>query len=236
MPHHQAAPMPYHHGAQKSYHHGAQKSYHHGAAQKSFHHAAKAPVMHGGGHQRSGFTHKSRSPLILDINHNGKVEAQGGIGVDLNNDGKPDGAAVGGDKMLAMSDLNNNGRIDGAEVFGDLTWCPFNKTPLKAPNGFEALRMIAEMAGKRSGQSLIESDQVNIHNLRQVLEKENVQLGFISDSNDKTLEPIKEPLFISIKYQATQESGVGAHKQKGKFRDNSGTYPVDDVWFLTNSQ
>jgi hypothetical protein len=201
---------------------------------------APAPIpipisSYGGGFRKGGYLRKSRSPLILDINHNGKVEAQSGIGVDLNNDGKPDGAAVGGDKMLAMSDLNNNGRIDGAEVFGDLTWSPFTKTHLKAPNGFEALRLIAEEAAKQANEQITSNDEVDIQKLTKVLERQKIQLGFISDGNDKTLEPIKDPLFISVKYEATQESGVGAHKQKGKFRDNSGTFNVDDVWFLTNA-
>ena len=51
--------------------------------------------------------------------------AEHGKGVDIDGNGKADGAAVNGDKMLAMNvDLNKDGKSDevtGKQVFGDKT-------------------------------------------------------------------------------------------------------------------
>jgi hypothetical protein len=171
------------------------------------------------------------SPLILDTKHNHKVEAQAGIGVDLNNDGKPDGAAVNGDKMLAMSDLNGNNRIDGAEVFGDLTYDPFTKQPLKASNGFESLRIIAQEAAKRTKTSVITDDNVDIVKLQKALLQHGVQLGYVSDANDRQLEPLNDLISISLNYRLTHQTGIASHQQISTFRDSKGEFPVDDVWF-----
>jgi hypothetical protein len=171
------------------------------------------------------------SPLILDTNHNNKVEAKGDIGLDLNNDGKLDGAAVNGDKMLAMSDLNGNNRIDGAEVFGDQTFNPFTKKFLYSSNGFEALKLIAQEAGKRSNLTVINDNNVDVTILQKVLKDHGVQLGYVSDNNDKTLESLNDLISISLNYKFTNQTGKVSHQETGRFKDSKGEFPIDDVWF-----
>jgi hypothetical protein len=73
-----------------------------------------------------------------------------GINLDPKDSTNADGAATNGDKMLAMCDFNKNGQIDGEEVFGEETVDPFGGGPIHAPNGFEALRVIAETAKRKA--------------------------------------------------------------------------------------
>lgn len=171
------------------------------------------------------------TPLIFDVNHDHRVSATAGIGVDLNGDGRPDGAATGGDKMLAMSDLNNNKKIDGAEVFGTGTISPFTKRPLNARNGFEALRMIATEASQASGSALTAGGKIDMQGLANALKKSGVTLGFISDSNVVTVEALRDVKYVSLRYTESNSSGTPAHRQLGQFESSSGSFPVDDVWF-----
>ncbi len=175
----------------------------------------------------------TNSPLILDADKDGKVEAAAGKGVDINNDGIADGAATGGDKMLAMSDLNGNGKIDGQEVFGNETVSPFTGKKLNAANGFEALKMIAQEAEEFTGIKCIKNNQVDLQKLQMALEDaKKVKLGLISDDNITNLEALGDAAKISLDYTENDDNSEVAHRQLGNFFDTQGnSFKIDDIWF-----
>ncbi|MEW5819718.1 MAG: hypothetical protein AB1782_05970 [Cyanobacteriota bacterium] len=181
----------------------------------------------GGGHPHS--------PLILDSNKDGKVSAEQGKGVDLDGDGKADGAATGGDKMLAMGDINGNGKIDGTEVFGDKTVDPFTGKELKANNGFEALKDVAKSAEKHTGIKCMDDEgNVDLKKLKMALEMSGKgSLGMISDNNVTKLEGLGDAAKINVnQYINQQQTGDVQHNQIGSYQTDTGqTHRVDDVWF-----
>ncbi|MEW5971927.1 MAG: hypothetical protein AB1706_18965 [Pseudomonadota bacterium] len=191
---------------------------------------------------------RTSSPLILDTNKNGLVEAKQGEGVDINNDGKADGAATGGDKMLAMTDANGNHKIDGSEVFGDKTVDPFTGKPVfnendTNKNGFEALKRVASSADKYAKENGLdisaldkETGEVNLEALNKIMQTAGLgSLGYISDNNDKTLEALNTQDVKSVNtvdYINKKEEGNIQHNQQGTYIDNEGIkQKVDDVWF-----
>ena len=173
------------------------------------------------------------SPLIVDFNKDGKVSAQDGKGVDIDNNGTADGAATNGDKMLAMSDMNNNGKIDGSEVFGDQTVDPFTKQKINAANGFEALKKVAESAYKTTGINCMNGGNVDLQALKMALELVGVKLGFISDNNVTNLEDLAHVKSINVEnYTQQNQTGNVQHNQLGSYTSADGkTYKTDDVWF-----
>ncbi|MBQ7450307.1 hypothetical protein IJS77_02725, partial [bacterium] len=139
----------------------------------------------------STYSYKYKDPLILDTNKDGMVstiKTNTNYGIDITGNGIADGAATGGDKMLAMSDLNKNGKIDGAEVFGNETVSPFTGKKLNAANGFEALKQIAQEAKEYTGIDCMNGSKVDVQKLQKALAKIGVNLGFVSDDNVKDLE------------------------------------------------
>lgn len=197
--------------------------------------AAALAASSGGGiieNKGGGNTH---SPLILDTNKDGKVSAQQGKGVDINGDGKADGAATGGDKMLAMSDLDGDGQITGKEVFGDKTVDPFTGKELNAKNGFEALQKVAQSAEKHTGiKCTDENGEVDLQKLKQAMEQSGKgSLGMISDNNNTKLEGLGDASKINTSnYINQKESGDVQHNQLGGYKTTSGEqHRVDDVWF-----
>lgn len=191
----------------------------------------KEKVKTGGFYLNRGA--KTMSPLIVDYNQDGKVSAEAGKGIDLNNDGKADGTATNGDKMIAMSDLNGNGKIDGAEVFGDRTINPFTGKKINAENGFEALKEVALSAQKQTGLKCFDGKNVNLNNLKAALSFIGVNLGFVSDNNNKQLEKLSKINKINVvDYKNTPEKGKVQHNQKGSGKTKDGEeIKVDDVWF-----
>jgi cation transport ATPase len=177
------------------------------------------------------------SPLILDTDQDGSVEATAGMGVDINGDGTADGAATGGDKMLAMSDITGDGEIGGAEVFGNMTVDPFSGEQLNAENGFEALQMVAVSAEEQTGVECIDDNGVvDLQALSQALESEGIGLGMISGDNNTSLESLGDVASIdTANYVTQQDTGDVQHNQLGSYEDTSGdTHKVDDVWFSGN--
>lgn len=175
------------------------------------------------------------SPLILDTNKDGKVSAQQGKGVDINGDGKADGAATNGDKMLAMGDIDGDGQITGKEVFGDKTVDPFTGKEVKANNGFEALKKVAQSAEKHTGiKCTDENGQVDLQKLKQAIEQTGKgSLGMISGNNNTKLEGLGDASKINTSnYINQKESGDVQHNQLGSYQTTSGQqHKVDDVWF-----
>ena len=180
-----------------------------------------------------GGKYKTGSPLIVDFNKDGQISAKSGMGVDVDNNGYADGAATGGDKMLAMSDKNGNGVIDGGEVFGDQTISPFTGEKLNAANGFEALRMVAEEATANTGIQCIKDGEVDLKQLQAALKTVGINLGFISDDNITELEDLEHVASINVtEYTEQDASGDVQHRQLGSYTDADGTkYKTDDVWF-----
>ncbi len=183
----------------------------------------------------NGTNYKTGSPLILDTDKDGKVEAQHGIGVDIDGDGKADGAATGGDKMLAMGDINGNGKIDGSEVFGNETIDPFTGKKLNAANGFEALKLVALSAETKTGIKIIENGQVNVQKLKEALTLNDISLGLISDNNVTQLEGLGDISKINLSYDETEIMNPDEkvhHLQFGSYTtaDNK-VHKVHDVWF-----
>lgn len=173
-------------------------------------------------------------PLIVDFNRDGKISAKAGIGVDIDGNGYSDGAAVDGDKMLAMSDINGNGVVDGTEVFGNKTINPFTGESLNAKNGFEALSLMAQEAEKHTGiKCMNENGDVDLQKLQEALKKVNVKLGFISDNNNTTIEDLAHVASINVNYaEQTDETGDVQRNQTGTYTDTDGqTHRADDVWF-----
>ncbi len=177
------------------------------------------------------------SPLIVDFNQDGKVSAEAGKGVDINNDGKADGAAVNGDKMLAMKDLNGNGVIDGAEVFGDKTVDPFTGKAIGAANGFDALKSVAESAEKATGIKCYTNGEVDLEALNKALGSVGQSLGFISDDNVTELEALSKVKSINVdSYKTQNDTGDVQHRQLGSATFKDGTSAsVHDVWFAYNN-
>ena len=173
------------------------------------------------------------SPLIVDFNQDGKVSAQAGKGVDIDNNGKADGAATAGDKMLAMSDSNKNGKVDGTEVFGDQTVNPFTKQKINAANGFEALKEVAKSAYEKTGINCMNNGNVDLKALETALALVGVKLGFISDNNVTNLEALAHVKSINVEnYTQQNQTGDVQHNQLGSYTSTDGkTYKTDDVWF-----
>jgi len=175
-------------------------------------------------------------PIILDIDKDGIVEATAGMGIDLDGDGIADGAATGGDKMLAMSDLNGNGIIDGAEVFGDQTINPFTGQKVSAKNGFEALKEIALSAEAATGLKIYKDGQVDVRLLKQALESKGLgTIGLIGDNNNTTLEDLGDVAAINVDDYINSENETGdvQHRQRGTYTDTSGNkWGAHDVWFV----
>ena len=175
----------------------------------------------------------TESPLIVDYNKDGQVSAKAGKGVDIDNNGKADGAAINGDKMLAMSDTNSNGKIDGTEVFGSQTVNPFTGEKINAANGFDALKEVAKSAYSKTGINCINNGNVDLQALKAALALIGVKLGFISDDNVTELEDLAHVKSINVEnYTQQKQTGDVQHNQLGSYTSTDGKlYKTDDVWF-----
>lgn len=178
---------------------------------------------------------KTGSPLILDTNKDGKVSAQQGMGVDVNGDGKADGAATGGDKMLAMGDIDGDGQITGKEVFGNETVDPFTGQKVNAANGFDALAKVAKSAEQHTGIKCVdENGEVDLQKLKQAMEQSGKgSLGMISGNNTTKLEGLGDASKINTNnYSNHNESGLVQHNQQGSYTDANGQkHSIHDIWF-----
>lgn len=178
------------------------------------------------------------SPIVIDFNKDGKVSAESGAGVDVDGNGVADGAATGGDKMLAMSDINGNGQIDGSEVFGDQTVSPFTGEKINAANGFEALKVIAQQAEEKTGIKCYSGGLVDLQALKTALATVGVNLGLISEDNVNELEDLAHVVALNVdNYNEVAEDGDVQHRQQGSYvADDGQTYGADDVWFKNRTQ
>ena len=173
------------------------------------------------------------SPLILDMDGDGKVSAAARFGVDVSGNKVEDGTATGGDKMLAFSDISGDGKVGGQEVFGDKTVSPFTKKAINAKNGFEALKIVAQQAKQYTGIDCMDGNDVDVLKLQQALNKVGVTLGFVAGANTTKLETLQGVAKINVgNYTESNETGNVQHRQQGTFTTTGGeTRKVDDVWF-----
>lgn len=200
--------------------------------------------VYGPGLLENKSDYKTGSPLILDLNGNGKVDAAhssqlGGKGINVDGKGGKDGAAVGGDGMLTLGDVNKDGKIDGGEVLGNNTVDPFTGQKIGAKNGFDALAKVAQSAEKHTGiKCMDENGNVDLQKLNQALEQSGKgKIGFISGATDNAND-VKGLNTTNVKsinvsdYVNRQESGAVQHNQIGSYQTADGqTKRVDDVWF-----
>jgi hypothetical protein len=151
------------------------------------------------------------------------------------------GAATDGDTMLAMCDLNGNGVIDIEEVFGDRTLDPMTKKPLRAPNGFEALKAVAKSIQKANLNLKIVTVNatgtqfVFLKELKRGMQAIGCDLGFIHDHNVVQLEPLDGVFAVDVtNYRETPDDVRNGMRfaEKGTFLDEQNvSWEVDDVWF-----
>ncbi len=181
----------------------------------------------------SSYSYWAYDPLVLDTNKDGVINTykHGNYGVDINGDGQGNGAAVNGDKMLAMSDLNNNGKIDGSEVFGNYTISPFTKKAINASNGFEALKAIAIEAEQYTGITCINGNSIDIKKLSEALARYGVKLGLIGDNNTSKLEALGDIATINTGYKNVSDYGEQVqHSQIGYYTSADGSrYMAHDI-------
>jgi len=181
------------------------------------------------------------TPLIIDYNEDGKISAASGMGVDIDGNGTPDGAAVNGDKMLAMSPMYKDKVITGKEVFGDHTIDPFTGFPVKAKDGFIALKKVAISAQKHTGIKCLEGTYVDVRKLKAAMKKaKKGNLGLISDDNITYLEPLGKVAKINTDYKQVainkQDTNDIKHRQIGNWLDvKNVSHIMHDVWFALKS-
>jgi hypothetical protein len=189
------------------------------------------------------YTVDGDSPLILDTNKDNKISVIKGLGIaiDPSQPYKKLGAAVAGDKMLAMA-AGIDGEIDGTEVFGDETFDPFSSPRVKigAFNGFEALKFIAEKAQSLNPDLQVVASTpdhgilVNLKQLKQALQRAGNDLGLVEGADDTVLESLGDAESISLEYFTDSQDMVDGveFKQKGFYLDSKGEkHLVVDVWF-----
>lgn len=194
-------------------------------------------------HSRLDSIHGHAAALLFDMDRDGAVSAINGIGVNMNslNRHVRNGAATGGDKMLAMCDFSGNGEIDFREVFGDGTMDPFTGARLKAQNGFIALKQVAFSAIKRFDDfNILKMSSknellVNVQQLRLALKRIHCDLGFVSDQNIHNLEPLGNIEWVHISNYLTDQDDKPDElifAQKSWYLDFNGEHwGADCVWF-----
>lgn len=182
------------------------------------------------------------SPLVLDINRNGKMDLvsawddQQQIRFDLKADGNPlrTGWVAPGDALLVL-DLNANGRIDdGKELFGEHTDIVFADVKPGTWSAFDnGFRALAQYDRNRDG--LINAKDSVFEKLR-LWEDRNlnaqVDAGELSKLQDHDVVEISLAYYKTGKpYQYLFVKGNEIRMQS-TFRDSTGKeHMVGDVWF-----
>lgn len=180
-----------------------------------------------------GGAQKIASPLVFDLNGDGKVgttSVEAGQVFDLDADGKLDQTAwaAKGDGVLAF-DADGDGVAgeDGSEIFGNNTVVDGKKFD----NGFEALKALAQ---KHLGPDAVKDGSLDTAELKALSEKTG--LCMIVDGKKVGLDELGITK-ISVGYK---EAGPNAdehgneHRQVGtgfEMAGRTGPQAVNDVWF-----
>ncbi|WP_269915564.1 calcium-binding protein, partial [Acinetobacter sp. HY1485] len=174
---------------------------------------------------------KLSSPLILDLDHSGKIETTSleyGTYFNLNNEEQKEKTAwVGKEDGLLVLDKNFDDKIDtGNELFGNYT---VNNSGERANNGFDALNIYDV-----NHDSKIDSNDT-IYQKLQVWQDKNgngtVELGELSSLSDLGITS------INTDYSNTYniDDNGNAHNQKSSFTWKNGKNGIiEDVWFQTD--
>jgi hypothetical protein len=173
-----------------------------------------------------GIASQTRSPIILDLDGDGKVETVGknGIYFDHDNNGFAELTGwVSSEDGLLVFDKNSNGQIDdGTELFGNNTILSNGK---KATNGFEVLKDY----DKNSDGKIDKNDE--IYSQLKVWQDKN-QNGKVDENELFSLEDLGiESLNTNYVNSNTIDENKNAHKQLGSFTKDGETYNMNDVWF-----
>ncbi|MBM3269973.1 MAG: hypothetical protein FJZ01_20250 [Candidatus Sericytochromatia bacterium] len=174
---------------------------------------------------------KTASPLVFDLNGDGKVGTTGVAGgkvFDLDGDGTLDKTAWAGpgDGVLAF-DGDGDGAVgeDGTELFGNNTLVDGKKYA----NGFEALRALA---AKHLGAEAVADGRLGAAELKALGEKTG--LSMLVDGKRVSLEDLGITE-ISVGYAEAglnRDEQGNEHRQVGEgFVRNGQQGAVNDVWF-----
>jgi Ca2+-binding RTX toxin-like protein len=152
-------------------------------------------------------------PLILDLNHDGKINTQhigAGVHFDLDGNGFAENTSwVSATDGFVTLDLNNNGKIDnGSELFG---------TDTKLANGSKAVDGFAALAQYDVNQDHIIDNQDTVFNSLKVWQDEN-QDGI---SQNTELYSLSDLSITSISLNATAKNVTDTNNV---VHTNSGSY------------
>ena len=170
----------------------------------------------------------SRSPLVVDLDGDGKIETvstDGNIHFDFDSNQKIENSGwIGKNEGFLVRDINGNGQIDnGTEMFGNHTVLQNGKN---AVNGFEALK---DLDSNGNGKFDAEDDAWS-----QVKVWRDTNTNGIVDSGELlTLEQAGiESINLKYDYQKEADENGNLEIQQGTFNRTDGTTgKVSDIWF-----
>ena len=170
----------------------------------------------------------SRSPLVVDLDGDGKIEAvstDGNVHFDFDSNQKIENSGwIGKNEGFLVRDLNGNGQIDnGTEMFGNHTVLQNGKN---AVNGFEALK---DLDSNGNGKFDAEDEAWS-----QVKVWRDANTNGIADSGELlTLEQAGiESINLKYDYQKEADENGNLEIQQGTFNRTDGTMgKVSDIWF-----
>ena len=170
----------------------------------------------------------SRSPLVVDLDGDGKIETvstDGNVHFDFDSNQKIENSGwIGKNEGFLVRDINGNGQIDnGTEMFGNHTILQNGKN---AVNGFEALK---DLDSNGNGKFDAEDDAWS-----QVKVWRDANTNGIVDSGELlTLEQAGiESINLKYGYQKEADENGNLEIQQGTFNRTDGTTgKVSDVWF-----
>ena len=173
----------------------------------------------------------TRSPLVVDLNGDGKIETvstKGNVFFDFDNNQKIENSGwIGKNEGFLVRDLNNNGKIDsGAEMFGNHTVLSSGKT---ASNGFEALKDLDSNGNGKFDASDAAWSQVKVW--RDANTNGVVDAGELMTLEDAGIQSIN----LNYAYQKEADENGNIEIQQGSLTKTDGTTgKISDVWFAAD--
>lgn len=170
----------------------------------------------------------SRSPLVVDLDGDGKIETvstDGNVHFDFDSNQKIENSGwIGKDEGFLVRDLNGNGQIDnGTEMFGNHTVLQNGKN---AVNGFEALKALDSNGNGKFDAEDEAWSQVKVW-------RDANTNGIVDSGELLTLEQAGiESINLKYDYQKEADENGNLEIQQGTFNRTDGTTgKVSDVWF-----
>ena len=173
----------------------------------------------------------TRSPLVVDLNDDGKIETvstKGNVFFDFDSNQKIENSGwIGKNEGFLVRDLNNNGKIDsGAEMFGNHTVLSSGKT---ASNGFEALKNLDSNGNGKFDASDAAWSQVKVW--RDANTNGVVDAGELMTLEDAGIQSID----LNYTYQKEADENGNIEIQQGSLTKTDGTAgKISDVWFAAD--